>query len=60
MHVLVAEDNAVNQRVMAILLKKWGHTSVLANNGEEAVKQVTKEDFDLILMDVRSSTFSFS
>jgi CheY-like chemotaxis protein len=49
------EDNAVNQRVMVILLTKWGHTSVLANNGEEAVEKVTKEEFDLILMDVRSS-----
>ena len=57
LHILVAEDNAVNQRVMVILLKKWGHTAVLANNGEEAVEQAAKEDFDLILMDVRLLAF---
>ena len=57
LHILVAEDNAVNQRVMVILLKKWGHTAVLANNGEEAVEQAAKDEFDLILMDVRLLAF---
>ncbi|CAI5521058.1 unnamed protein product, partial [Closterium sp. Naga37s-1] len=51
--VLVAEDNIVNQRVAVTLLRKWGHEAVLANNGEEAVKKVQTDDFDVILMDVQ-------
>jgi signal transduction histidine kinase/DNA-binding response OmpR family regulator len=53
LHILVAEDNIVNQRVAVTLLQKWGHTTVLACNGLEAVEKSTEEDFDLILMDVQ-------
>ncbi|KAI5064609.1 hypothetical protein GOP47_0021279 [Adiantum capillus-veneris] len=53
LHILVAEDNVVNQKVVVKLLQKWGHTFVLACNGAEAVEQYTKEAFDLILMDVQ-------
>ncbi|KAH7422381.1 hypothetical protein KP509_12G006200 [Ceratopteris richardii] len=53
LHILVVEDNIVNQKVAAKLLKKWGHTFVLACNGAEAAEKSTKEVFDLILMDVQ-------
>ncbi|KAH9546116.1 hypothetical protein CY35_12G078900 [Sphagnum magellanicum] len=53
LHILVAEDNIVNQRVAVTLLQKWGHTTVLACNGAEAVEKSAKENFDLILMDVQ-------
>ncbi|MCO5601728.1 hypothetical protein L7F22_055852 [Adiantum nelumboides] len=53
LHILVAEDNVVNQKVVMKLLQKWGHTFVLACNGAEAVEQSSKEAFDLILMDVQ-------
>uniref|UniRef100_A0A7I4ERV2 histidine kinase n=1 Tax=Physcomitrium patens TaxID=3218 RepID=A0A7I4ERV2_PHYPA len=53
LHILVAEDNIVNQRVAVTLLQKWGHTTVLACNGHEAVEKSAEEDFDLILMDVQ-------
>uniref|UniRef100_A0A7I4B0D7 histidine kinase n=1 Tax=Physcomitrium patens TaxID=3218 RepID=A0A7I4B0D7_PHYPA len=53
LHILVAEDNIVNQRVAVTLLQKWGHTTVLACNGQEAVEKSAEEDFDLILMDVQ-------
>ncbi|MCO5581908.1 hypothetical protein L7F22_035797 [Adiantum nelumboides] len=53
LRILVAEDNVVNQRVMVILLQKWGHTAVIACNGAEAVEQASKEAYDLILMDVQ-------
>jgi PleD family two-component response regulator len=55
LHILVAEDNIVNQRVAVTLLQKWGHTTVLACNGAEAVEKSAKENFDLILMDVCTS-----
>lgn len=53
LHILVAEDNVVNQKVVIKLLQKWGHTFVLACNGAEAVELSLKEAFDLILMDVQ-------
>lgn len=55
LHILVAEDNIVNQRVAMKLLQKWGHTTVLACNGQEAVEMALEEPFDLILMDVSSN-----
>lgn len=51
--ILVAEDNAVNQRLIVRLLEKRGHTVKLAGNGKEAVDIHSQEIFDLILMDVQ-------
>ena len=42
LHVLVAEDNAVNQLLIMRLLEKLGHTPVLTNNGQEAVEAYEK------------------
>ncbi|KAH8959773.1 hypothetical protein BDL97_06G094800 [Sphagnum fallax] len=53
LHILVAEDNIVNQRVAVTLLQKWGHSTVLACNGAEAVEKSVEGNFDLILMDVQ-------
>jgi two-component system, sensor histidine kinase and response regulator len=53
LHVLVAEDNAVNQLLIVRLLKKLGHTPVLANNGQEAVDAYGTHSFDVVLMDVQ-------
>ena len=51
--ILVAEDNAVNQRLAARLLEKHGHTAVVAGDGREAVAAAEATRFDLILMDVQ-------
>ena len=53
LHVLLAEDNLVNQRLAARLLEKRGHRVVIAGNGREAVLALEKETFDLVLMDVQ-------
>jgi PAS domain S-box-containing protein len=53
LHILVAEDNAVNQRLALKLLEKRGHTAVVAANGKEALGAYTAENFDLILIDVQ-------
>ena len=50
---LVAEDNAVNQMLIARLLEKRGHTAVLAQNGQEALEMLEKQKFDIVLMDVQ-------
>jgi two-component system sensor histidine kinase/response regulator len=52
-HILVAEDNAINQKMVENILKKQGHTVILAGNGEEALTEWKREQFDLILMDVQ-------
>ncbi|MCU1256438.1 MAG: domain S-box [Candidatus Angelobacter sp.] len=52
-YILLAEDNAVNQRLAIHLLEKLGHTCVLAKNGREAVEAFEREKFDLVLMDVQ-------
>ena len=51
--VLLAEDNAVNQRLVSRLLEKRGHSITLANSGREALEFVAKQRFDVILMDVQ-------
>ena len=53
LHILLAEDNAVNQTLAIRLLEKGGHSVVLAVNGREAVETWKRERFDLILMDVQ-------
>lgn len=52
-HILVVDDNAINQRVARLGLEKLDCTVVLAGNGREAVACASAESFDLILMDIR-------
>jgi two-component system, sensor histidine kinase and response regulator len=51
--VLLAEDNAVNQKLAVRLLEKRGHHVVVASNGREAVVALEKDSYDLVLMDVQ-------
>jgi CheY-like chemotaxis protein/HPt (histidine-containing phosphotransfer) domain-containing protein len=51
--ILVVEDNLVNQNVARIMLRKLGHESTMANNGQEALDILEKQEFDLVLMDVQ-------
>jgi CheY-like chemotaxis protein len=53
LHILLAEDNVVNQRVTAGILEKRGHTIVVANNGLEALAALRTRSFDVVLMDVQ-------
>jgi signal transduction histidine kinase/CheY-like chemotaxis protein len=53
LRVLVAEDNAVNQRLVVRLLEKRGHRIEVAGNGREALAALKKASFDLVLMDVQ-------
>jgi signal transduction histidine kinase/DNA-binding response OmpR family regulator len=53
LHVLLADDNVVNQRLAASLLERRGHKVTIAANGREAVEAVTQRAFDVVLMDVQ-------
>jgi PAS domain S-box-containing protein len=53
LHILLAEDNAINQRLAITMLEKRGHTVAVACNGKEALAASEKAIFDLILMDVQ-------
>lgn len=52
LNLLLAEDNAINQKLAVRLLEKLGHRVTLANNGQEAVTHWQHTPFDAILMDV--------
>ncbi|MFT5161596.1 MAG: signal transduction histidine kinase/DNA-binding NarL/FixJ family response regulator [Alteromonadaceae bacterium] len=52
-HVLVAEDNADNQYLIELLLRRFGVSFHTVDNGKKAVEAAMVEDFDLILMDIQ-------
>jgi CheY-like chemotaxis protein len=49
--VLIAEDNAINQQVIARMLDQLGHHYDLAADGEQAVQAARTKHYDAILMD---------
>ena len=53
MNILLAEDNALNQRLAVRLLERSGHHVDIAENGEQAVQANNRGMYDLILMDVQ-------
>jgi len=53
LRILVAEDNPINQTVVAALLARAGHQTTIVNNGEEAVRAALQGSFDAILMDIQ-------
>ncbi len=53
LHLLLTEDNTINQRVALGMLKQRGHTVVVASNGKEALAALEREAFDVVLMDVQ-------
>jgi PAS domain S-box-containing protein len=53
LNVLLAEDNAVNQRLAVRLLEKRGHRATVVGNGREALAALDREPFDAVLVDVQ-------
>ena len=53
MHVLVAEDNAINQKLIEKLLSRDGHKVTIVSNGLEAMEALERIEVDLVLMDVQ-------
>ncbi len=52
-HVLVVEDIAVNQQLVLELLTGWGLRTDVAADGEEAIRRVEANRYDLVLMDIQ-------
>jgi signal transduction histidine kinase/DNA-binding NarL/FixJ family response regulator len=53
LRILVAEDNAVNQKLAASILQRAGHTAVIVTDGRDAVSALENGKFDVALMDVQ-------
>ena len=51
--ILLAEDNAVNQKLALRLLEQMGYRADVASNGLEAVESVRRQKYNVVLMDVQ-------
>jgi CheY-like chemotaxis protein len=50
-HVLVAEDNRINQKIVKELLRKEGYTATVVANGKEALALLNEQSFQLLILD---------
>jgi len=53
LRILLAEDNAVNQKLALRFLEQMGYRADVASNGLEAVESIERQKYDVILMDVQ-------
>jgi CheY-like chemotaxis protein len=53
LRVLVAEDNAVNSTLIRLVLEREGVEPVMVSDGAQALEQIQRQTFDLVLMDIQ-------
>jgi signal transduction histidine kinase/CheY-like chemotaxis protein len=51
--VLIAEDNIMNQQLISHLMQSWGIDFVLVSNGLEAVEELRRRSYSIVLMDIQ-------
>ena len=56
--ILVAEDNAINRRVIEKILQRAGHDAIFAADGDEALDLLDRMQFDIVLMDMNMPAIS--
>ncbi len=56
LHLLVAEDNPVNQAVVAMMLTSMGHRVKVVGDGQEALTALEESSYDAVLLDVQMPT----
>jgi signal transduction histidine kinase/DNA-binding NarL/FixJ family response regulator/HPt (histidine-containing phosphotransfer) domain-containing protein len=52
LRIMIVEDNEINQRLLREFVDRMGHHVTLAGSGEEALKIIGEQSFDLVLMDI--------
>ncbi len=53
LRILIAEDNPVNQKILALFLERMGYKPDVANNGLEVLESLKDKAYDLIFMDMQ-------
>ncbi len=53
LHVLLVEDSVVNQKLLIGILQRRGVDVIVAENGEEGLREFDQRHFDLVLMDIQ-------
>jgi CheY-like chemotaxis protein len=53
LNILLVEDNLINQKVTIRMLKRFGYTIDIAENGVEAIEAVKNKQYELIFMDIQ-------
>ncbi|MCB0332977.1 MAG: response regulator, partial [Bdellovibrionales bacterium] len=51
LHILVVDDNIVSQKLVKLLFSKQGHSIVAVSSGQEALRRLSMESYDLVLLD---------
>ncbi len=57
-HVLIVEDDAFNGMLTETLLKKWGASTTLCQDGKSALRQISEQHYDLLLTDLHMPELS--
>lgn len=51
--ILLADDNAINQKVIDLMLQKLGYCADIVSNGLEVIEALQRQTYDVVLMDVQ-------
>ncbi|GJM07230.1 MAG: hypothetical protein DHS20C10_09640 [marine bacterium B5-7] len=51
-HILIVEDNRINQKVLQLMLARLGYDSTVVESGEQALQVTAANTFQLVLMDI--------